>query len=451
MSSVLRRLQGTNLLGTLGWALGSALVSQLLNVGNSILLGRILKAELFGAYNLLLMTVAVACSVGSFGMGVTATRFVANERGHGGQKLRSLIRFIVQFTLLASLATSALFLALSGVLTEALLQDPTLAGPYRIASLYVVGFSMDLVLIGVLMGFEKFRVLALTGAVKGVFAVVACSLLARSSALPGAVLGISVMTLLGAALNGWFVARTVAQLPEERQVLSRAERRHLLRFSLPIMLASLLVNPSVWLSSLMVSREASGNRLLAEFAVVRNWLIILQFFPLQIAQALLPFLSRRAAVTHHRSLLPLAVVTAVAAGLAVLSYPVGLWFVDLYGFGSASLHTGFTLIVLASVVSAINTMAGQILLSEGRSMPRLVVDVMVSLTLLLTVYLFVHAVGRPDLALAAGTAISLAVGAAGVTLTQFLLRRPGDPAPSPAPAGASPVTETTTETGQPFQ
>lgn len=424
--TAVRKLQASGLARTLSWALGAALILQFLNVVNSVLLGRILQAEQFGQYNLILTTVAIAGSIGSFGMGVTATRFVASERGHGGAKLGSLLRFMLLFTGVASSAAALVFLLASSFIADALVGQPALSRAYRLSSLYVLGASLDLVLLGILMGFEQFRLLTFAAFFKGVTTIALCTLLSRASGLEGAVLGIGLSSNFSMLLDGWLVWRMLKTLPATRESLSGAEKQQLLKFSLPIMLASLLVNPSVWLSSVMVSQVPGGSRLLGEFAVVRNWMTILQFFPIQIAQALLPFMSRRAVTSVQSArarFLPLLLVTAVAAGLALVTYPIGVWFIHLYGFRSPSLHVALSLVVAGSVFSAVNTMSGQMLLSEGYAWPRLAVDVLIACVLVIMVSLFIHKLGQPELALAAATTLSLAAGALGIVVAQLSLHR----------------------------
>jgi O-antigen/teichoic acid export membrane protein len=406
-----RRLTTSGLGGTLGWALASALASQGLNIANSVILGRILKAEGFGLYNLLLLTTAIGSSVGSFGLGVTATRFIASERGRGSHKVRALVNFILGVTSVISLACGLLFVMIAAPLANYVAAGHHLERAMKLSSLYLVGSSVDLVLMGVLIGFERFKALLVTGVIKGLSALLLCFFWARADGVAGAVVGLGFMSLFGATLNFVAVRRSLPARPLSGESLGWGERREILRFSLPIMLASLLVNPSTWLGSVIVNRQMGGSTLLAEFAVVRNWMTVLQFFPIQIAQAMLPFLSRRMVgegETQRTSHVSIVMVTLIAAVLAVVTLPLGWWFIHLYGFSGSSLQNGFVLMLGASVFAAMNTILGQVVLSQGRSWPRLLADLTIAVTFVASVSLLT--IQFQPVALAAATALSFLAG-----------------------------------------
>ncbi|MBB5234802.1 O-antigen/teichoic acid export membrane protein [Deinococcus budaensis] len=358
------------------------------------------------------MTVAIGSSVGSFGLGVTATRFVASERGQGGARLRALVSFISSVSLLASLVCGLLLFLLAPILASYVAGGTGLEVAFALSSLYLLGSSIDLVMIGLLTGFERFRTLLMTGLIKGVGAVLLSFLLTRSLGLSGAILGMGIVSVMGAALNFGAVRRVLPARSMPAMTLGPGERRQLLSFSMPVMLASLLVNPSTWLGSVMVSRLPGGAVLLAEFAVVRNWMIVLQFFPVQIAQALLPFLSRvRSGGNRDTSRWSILLVTLIAVVLGIITFPVGLWFTRLYGLSGPSLTVSFVLIVGASVVAATNTIVGHVVMSTGRSWPRLIADLSIALSFVMVVYWLTAVRSLGSVALASGTAFSLMVGA----------------------------------------
>lgn len=411
LGSLTRRLNDSGLGKTLGWALASALASQGLNIANSVVLGRLLKAEGFGLYNLLLLTTAIGSSIGSFGLGATATHFVASERGRGGHKVRALVHFILMITVVMSVCCGLLLMMFATPLANYIAAGQYLERAMMLSSFYLVGSSVDLVLMGILIGFERFKALLVTGVAKGVSALLLCFLLARADGVAGAVLGLGLMSLVGVMLNFAAVRLSLPsrQLPHES--LNREERREVVRFSFPVMLASLLVNPSTWLGSVIINRQPGGSILLAEFTVVRNWMTVLQFFPVQIAQAMLPFLSRRmagAGQTGRTSSVSVILVTLIAAVLALVTLPVGWWFIHLYGFSGPSLRDGFVWMLGASVLAAMNIILGQVVLSQGRSWPRLLADLSIAITFVTSVWLLTIHVQH--IALAAATGLSLLVG-----------------------------------------
>jgi O-antigen/teichoic acid export membrane protein len=412
------RVQQSGLAKTVGWALGSALISQSLNIANSIFLARLLKAVGFGQYNLILVTVAVGSSIGSFGLGVTATRFVASERERGGERLRDLIRYLVGVAFIASLVCAILMVILSDPLSRFIAANTNLVLAFKLSSLYLFGSAIDLVMMGILVGFERFRTLLISGFVKGVLAILFCLFLGRALAVTGAVAGIGLMSLMGAALNGWLIWRSLPSFSQSSTKLDRNEKITILRFSIPIMLASLLINPSAWLGSVFVSRLMGGAVLLAEFAVVRNWMFVLQFFPVQLAQALLPFLSRsftKTGLANSVAKSSAVLVTMIAIATAIISFPFGLWFIQLYGFTGSSLRISFYLIVMTSVLSALNTILGQISISRGRSGARFFADFIIAASFVVSVYVISTVYQKQHIALALSTFVSLFAG------TTFLL------------------------------
>jgi len=155
-------------LGAVTWSIAGLGVSRGATFLASMFTARLLGAESFGGFAIVQSTVSVAAAFAGAGLGVTASRYLAEFRASNPERagrllgLASAVALISGAALAFSTFTSAPFIA------GHVLHAPALLLPLRIASLLVLFTALNGYQTGALAGLEAFRTMAMVNLCSGV-------------------------------------------------------------------------------------------------------------------------------------------------------------------------------------------------------------------------------------------------------------------------------------------
>jgi O-antigen/teichoic acid export membrane protein len=417
------------------WSFAGVAVSRGLALLGSILTARWLGQEGYGEYGLLQSTVMAFQVVAGFGLGLTATRHVAETRVVNPLRAGRIIAFssVVAFGT-GLLAAACLFLA-APWLAEHSLAAPWIVDNLRACAPLVLLSAVLGAQTGSLAGFEAFRVIALVNAAAGVVGLPLLLLGAWQGGVTGAIWG----TAAGLALNVLFQHLALRREAARADVPLgwsgwRREYPVFMSFSLPTVLSSLLVAPIAWLCNAMLVNQPDGYVEMGLFNAANQWRALILFLPGVICTPLLPLLtSLRAAadLAKYRRVLLAGILATLATALACAAPVIllGQSIMRTYGPGFEQGSNVLSLLVLATVLNAVLNVIAQTIASDGRMWWGFVLNSMWAVALMGS-FCFLRDRGAAGLALANLLAYSLhlvtvSIYAWTVTLTQ------------PAPRGVS--------------
>lgn len=354
------------------WSVAGAFAGRGLALATSIITARILGKSGFGEFGIIQSTVQMFVTFAAFGMGVTATKHVAEFRQTDPERagriigLSSLTSWLSGFGAALTLALFAPWLA------SHTLAAPHLAGALRLAAICLLFSVVSEAQIGTLSGFEAFRKRSTTqfiGALAG---------------LPVSVAGVYWWGLLGAV---WGFAASlalqvflnfVALRQEARRAgvpiswrLSRGEFAVFCGFSLPTLLGAALYVPAMWIANAVMVNVPNGYGEMGIFNAADRWRTAIRFLPFLLSGVALPMLSslqgksnrekyNRVLVTNVKLSFGLAMAAAVP--IALLSY----WIMASYGHGFAEGRWVLITLAAVSVITATSWILGNALTSDGR-------------------------------------------------------------------------------------
>ncbi len=360
------------------WSLVGALISRGLSLVASIFVARMLGKVGFGELGIIQSTVGMFGVVAVFGLGVTATKFVAEYRETNPARASRVIALsaIVSWVT-GALAALGLFLSAPWLARHSL-AAPHLTGELRIAALLLLFSAVNGAQTGALAGFEAYRRIAqlnfLTGLASFVLLPGGCWLFG----LRGAVAGLVATQAVGCALNRMGLAREAKR--SAVPLWSSAWKRELpvlWRFSLPAVLATLLVSTTLWFCQTLLVRQSSGYEGMAEYAVGSQWRALVTYLPGLLCTAYLPvFASQHAISDLHKCRRLMLGATGFAVGTTLLTaLPVFLaapWILSAYGSSYAGAQWILGLMLVAGVADAANSVLFQSLMASGMAWLRLI-------------------------------------------------------------------------------
>jgi O-antigen/teichoic acid export membrane protein len=360
------------------WSLFGALTSRLLGLIASILVARWLGKEGFGQLGIIQATVGMFGTVAGFGLGATATKYVAEWREQAPERAGRIISLSAVVSWVMGILTTLALVLLAPWLAARTLAAPQLALALEIGSPLLLLGAVNGAQTGALAGFEAFKRIAQLNFLAGLSNFAFLPLGVWFFGLPGAIGGLAASQAIGCALNRWALAQEARRW--KVPVWSpdwRSEVSVLWRFSLPIVSAALLVSPTLWYCQSILAQQPSGYQGLAEYSVGVQWRALVQYAPGLLSAGFLPVFCSLAAPKDAVRRRALMVKFALFSGfftfltaipVVLLASPILLAYGPTFQGGKPI----FSLMLLAGVADATNNILVQSLVGMSRTWFRLI-------------------------------------------------------------------------------
>lgn len=344
------------------WSAGLSVATQAASFAMNFLLARVLGKQVFGEWGMIQATIGSIAQIAQLSMAVTATKYVAELRHKDPARVGRILGLCSAVTLLTgAVATLGLIVGARAVAAD-VLHAPHLAFGVRAAAGYLFFLTINGYQIGALGGLEAFPRLAVAGALYGTGSTVFVVVLGRLFGLDAALVGMSVAALANWALHHVYLDRlcrasgivvTYRGLREEMAVLTS--------FTVPATLSGVAGSIGVWLSTVILARQAHGYEQIAVFSAATSFRTLVLFAPTVISRVSTPLLVNLSGNEEHgayretfiRNLWVLSgAAVAVAVPLAALAPQLLLIFGRSYAEGAPivgllALSTVFEVVVVA--------------------------------------------------------------------------------------------------------
>jgi O-antigen/teichoic acid export membrane protein len=409
LSVLTRPLRDSTLVAALrggSWALVGTFIGRLANVGALLLAARHLGSGQFGSMSLALSTTLVITSVSALGLPVAAQKLVAEAREVDPVRRDRLIDITLGMTIAVGVVTMIGGVLASTWVAGTVLGQPDIVPLVAVASILILTTPMTEVLAGLLAALEKFRTLGFFRAAHGTLcgALLVPVLVTASGAL-SALWALAAAEAIACGLGLWLVS--TARGPRRAARCGYAEllieTRSLLRVSLPALIASVTLQPALWVGQVLLSRQPDGLAHVGTFAVAMRWHSIALFVPVTMGSVLLPMLGRLRATGRTmdaRTLFlrygALIVVLSTATCLGLIAFAGTL--MGLQGPEYSTASGVLIVLAVATVPVALNSVLSDRALAEGRLALWVGSDLVLAVVLVATAVALVPAFGGIGLA-----------------------------------------------------
>ena len=409
------------------WALVGAVVSRGLTLASSVVAGRLLGTTGFGEIGMIQSTQGLFGIVAGAGLGLAATKFVAEFRSTDPLKTGRCATLATTIALISGSVMALVLLACSGVMASSVLRAPHLTAELQVATGLVLFGTINGVQTGALVGFGDFRTLAVLSSIRG---ACLCGFLIAGIAVGGVLGGVVglVLTEAIAVLANQVALRRIlpATVTWRDRRAAWSELLPMCRFGGLSLLGSICTMSAMWFANLVLVAQPGGYAALGVFNAAERWRQLLLFLPASFSPVILTTLSNlhgRKDPDAYRRLFGLnlavsvAVVVVPSIGIMLCAGPAMGLFGDEYRGG------WMTLVILSasSVVVVLNNLLGQILVSRGAVMGRFVLDVLLAAVLALASWQLIPIYREQGMAL--GSLVAFAVTAAALAATTIHFMR----------------------------
>jgi O-antigen/teichoic acid export membrane protein len=360
-----RALSGTAL------SLVGALAGKSLGLIASVFAARLLGKEGFGQFGLIQSTMETFSVFAGLGLGLTATKFVAELRNAAPARAARIVALSRYFALLTGSATAALVFAFADRLAAGVLASPSMATGLRIVSIVLLLGALNGAQRGALYGFEAFGAIAKIAIISGVVGLFVMVAAASAAGLTGAVWALAINMAFACVLSHHFLKReTKKHAMDAGAAGAWTEWRVLANFSLPAVLGGLSVLPVYWACNLIVVNQPNGYAEMGLLNAANQLRNIILFIPSVITSVILPMLANLANAGEHQKqgkLLAASVAVSAAVALCGALGVCVLWkpILSIFGPGFESGRTVLILQVFGAAIAASIGVLAQFLISAG--------------------------------------------------------------------------------------
>ena len=361
----------------MAWTLAGALIARGLGLIASMVSARMLGREGFGELGAIQSTVAMFSAFAGFGLGLTATKHVAELRTEDPLRAGRIITLSALASAIFGAIMALGLLLFAGPLAKHSLAAPHLRELLQISAGLIFLGALNGAQVGALSGLEAFKATARVNLWNGLASFPILIAGVWYGGLMGAVWG-----LVGSLGVNWllnhFAIRAEARragvplgLDGLRNGAWRRESDVLWRFSLPAMLCSLIVLPVHWLCTALLAQQPSGYAEMGVFNAANQWRTAILFVPQAMAGIVLPALASLHGERERNRYVKIfwsnvALIGGVAAALALGVVLCSDVIIRSYGAGFSEGRATLILLALSAVVLSINQVLGVDLISRGR-------------------------------------------------------------------------------------
>lgn len=241
------------------WSMAGAVISRGLMLCATVIVARILGKTLYGEFGIIQSTIGMLGIFAGFGIGLTATKHVAELKDTDPDRVGRIISFSGLLAILTSGVMAAILLWFAPWLAENTLNAPHLTNYLRIGALLLFINALNGAQTGVLSGFEAFKTIAHVNLIAGLvsFPTLVCGTYLYG--LWGAVWAL----VINLGFN-WLLNHIALRKEAHRYNVSLSiwrcwkETPLLWNFALPATLSSVMVGPANWACRAILANTADG-------------------------------------------------------------------------------------------------------------------------------------------------------------------------------------------------
>lgn len=389
------------------WNLLGALCSRGILFFFSIVAARILEVETFGKFGVIKSTVNTYVLFASFGLGVTATKYISEYFGKDNDKIQKIIILTKWFAIFTSSITFVLFFFFSGYISSNVLNAPDIKNELQLASIILIIVSLNGVYSGIIIGLKKFKALAINNIIGGVVSFPIQIYLLYELGLFGAILGLLIYYFLLMSLNIFSTNKLTLDFSKIKYNYSaiKPELKIIKKFTLPVFLTNLLVTPIMLVGAIFLVNGINGysENALFEGAKQINQLVI--FIPFIISQITLPMLSseKNNSIKFKEIMrLNLFVVGVSTLLIALVISLFSSYVMKIYGNFYAEGKWVLTIMVFTAVFMGLTNILGKVYASKDKMWLNFGLSIFWGVEFIILTYMFVYIyeLGAVGLALA---------------------------------------------------
>ncbi len=279
ITQIKNKLRNNQLAKDSFWALCGSILGKGLALVAGILVARFLGKDGFGEYGVIKNTLITIGMFSTFGLGYTATKYIAEYRNEHKNKIPALSKLLVQI----SLITSSIIGILSFLFAQQLailIKAEHLANAIKLCSIIIVFNALTLTQISVLAGLGKYKIIAKNNTCSGIITFFVSFILTYKYGFTGALWALLISQAFNCCINAFSIRSEHKKIENAISVLPNSISliREIISFSFPVALQESLVFIFTWLNTYILIYFTNYGEI-GLYSASTQWNVILLFIP----------------------------------------------------------------------------------------------------------------------------------------------------------------------------
>jgi len=349
------------------WSLLGNVIGKGLALVAGIVVARFLGRDIYGEYGMIRNTLISISLFSTFGLGYTATKYVAGYRKSNPNLLSQILHYSESTTLIVSGFLAILLFLFSNYVSIYVLKAPHLSTPLKIVAAWIVFNALTTTQIGVLAGFGEFKQLAKINGIIGIITFILSFGFTWFWRLNGALIALLTAQIINWYLNFRLVRKNIPS--NQNKVKNKKFAREIISFSLPVALQEAIYSIIYWsLSYLLIKFSTYGE--LGLYSAAMQWNGLILFIPGILRNVILSHLSEATDDNKkHKKVLNLTL--AINFFSTLIPFLIVLLFTNFiirfYGPSFEGLEMVLKIATVSTVFVSLSNVYAQAYLSKGKN------------------------------------------------------------------------------------
>lgn len=368
------------------WSVIGSTISRGLMLVATIVVARLLGKDSYGELGMIQSTVGMFGVFAGFGLGLTATKYVAEYRERDPARAGRIIGMSGAFAFASAGLMALTLVALAPWLAADTINAPHLTNLLRIGAIILFFSAMNGAQTGALAGLEAFKKTAQVNVFVGLVAFPVLLVGTYLSGLQGAVTALAINLGFNWLFNHLALRKEAKQRFVPLTLVGAIREWPILwRFSLPSALAGMMVGPVTWACSAMLANQPDGYGELGIYNAANQWHVLLMYLPGILSSVLLPILSKEMSEDEYKNpsrmlILSIRANLLIVAPLVLILSALSPFIMQAYGSGFEQGWPTFIVAMMTALVVAAQTSVAQVIIASGRVWMGLLMNVGWALT-----------------------------------------------------------------------
>lgn len=377
-----------------GWILLGNTISKFILLLATILMARYLGKDEYGQFGIIKSTILMFAMFAGLELGMTSTKYISQYKNSDKTKVSRIVGLSNLFSLIVSIIVCILVLIFSQNIALQI-NAPELDSEIKISSIILLFSSLNGVQGGILAGLEKFKEISINNVLAGVISSMLLIVTAKYFNLKWVVIAFGFNYFLLFVFN--FITLQKCFYSEYDVKLFRKdnfkELEVIWKFSLPAILAGMMVSPIIWICNYFLVNQPNGYAAMAEFDVANQWRNTILFIPTALSQIVLPMLSSSVDNKEsYRMIFNKNLKVNFILGFTMVLICVILTPLIVYFYGESYKGAIYPMIIMFVTTGfiTVNNVIGQAIASQGKMWLGFYVNLLWAIVLVSSCYVLVN-------------------------------------------------------------
>ena len=355
---------------SLFWNVFGALVSKGSVFFISIFSARIVGLEDYGRLGMIQQTLGLFQMFAVMGLGITATKFVAENNMLGKKHhIHKTCKIITQLSIVSSIFFALVLITFSSYLSVYQLNDASLKNLLLGVSIAVVFSGINQTQTGILAGLQKFNWIARSNIIVSIITFPIMIALIYKFGVEGSVFGFIINSFLQLVVNRFYIKKSISFYSKSctNLKINITDVKRILISGLPNFLAGLVVMPATWYSFSLLTKSESGYIELGALSAANQIFAVIYFIPIMLAQVVMPMIASEEKEGREILNLSIKLITVFAIPFLVIMMFFSNHIMALYGRDSAEYGNLLIVVLLTAGVLCIQTQIDHYIVAKGHS------------------------------------------------------------------------------------